>query len=239
MNDRDLASTITGEVFHPVRIYYKIINSNKLIKCFLALKCMTYDALHNRWVWLYQREAKKIKFRVPYSAIDKKHHPIVLGSFYIKNDETYIEFRSFERAVAALQFFGKNIPKNVAEVDNAVIVNKCFESPIEFSVGLDAFFGEIAPVAPPEDIMDRIEQAVEGLDDSKRPEVAFSIIEESAKQPLPKVERFPVHTNDDDIMSFKLKLILRDAIALEHWKGNVDYTLFDAMTILTKDLVKS
>ena len=64
-------------------------------------------------------------------------------------------------------------------------------------------------------------------DPGQRRDMAFAMLEQQSKQPLPDVEKFPVHFYDDGIASFENALRLRQIVAFEHWQGHTDYTLGD------------
>jgi len=94
-NEKKLLLTVTGETFHPARIYYHVYDRKKLLSLLGTLKCMQFDNLHTRWVWLYEGEAKQLRFKNSYSSIPKAQRPIVLGSLYLrKEDEAFIDLRS-------------------------------------------------------------------------------------------------------------------------------------------------
>jgi hypothetical protein len=51
---------------------------------------------------------------------------------------------------------------------------------------------------------------------------------------LPEIERFPVHYAEDGIEGFKLALRLRQMVAMQHWLGHLEYSLGDAIQLVTK-----
>ena len=53
-----------------------------------------------------------------------------------------------------------------------------------------------------------------------------------AEEPLPQIERLPVHYAEDGIGGFKLALQVRQIVAMQHWLGNSGYTLGDAIRSL-------
>jgi len=54
-------------------------------------------------------------------------------------------------------------------------------------------------------------------------------VRERASRRLPDVEKFPVHFYEDGIESFRTTLMIRQMIAMEHWRGNIDYSLYDVL----------
>ena len=57
-----------------------------------------------------------------------------------------------------------------------------------------------------------------------------SFFEGKKKNPLPEVERFPSYFYEDGIALLKYSLQSRQYVAMQHWKGNKDYTLGDYIT---------
>lgn len=103
--DEKLVVTVTGEYVQPVRLYYRLKDKRAVKKVFSKLKCMDYDAGRDRYVWLYQKEAKKLTFKYPYSAVPAEQRPVVIGSFFSESvDEMYLEIRSIERALEGIVF---------------------------------------------------------------------------------------------------------------------------------------
>ena len=122
-------TTMTSEPHMLARINYNLINKEKIQQIFSKLKCMDYDSTHDRWVWLYDGEAKKIKFNVKYHQIPKEIRPIILGYFFSKSNETmYLDVDSFDRAKEAIEFFHKYIPVTVSKATDIIILNRLFDS---------------------------------------------------------------------------------------------------------------
>src|SRR3954453_14847451 len=118
ITDRQIIKTMTGEIFLPTRLYYKLHSKSDLQARFSNLRCMNYDRAGDRWVWLYDGEAKNLKLSVPYSSIPPDKRPIILGLFYSRvGDQMYLDVGSVERAIKAIEFFDKRIKRVVAEVE--------------------------------------------------------------------------------------------------------------------------
>ena len=195
-----LQMTLTGEVAQPIRLYYQIVDKKRLIGSFKQLRCMDFDRVNNRWVWLYTHESKVLKFKKPYLSIPEKMHPIVIGSFFLRSgDELLLDLRSFDRAIEAIPFFDKYVGQTAARVTHAAVVNRLFDAKEQFPPNLDVFFrGDEIP-------------------------------ERDTGKGTPEVEKFPVHFYEDGIGSIKAALRMRQVMAFQHWKGNTDYTLFDVI----------
>ena len=78
-----LLATTTGELFQPVRLHYNLVDQVGLERAFKKLRCVEYDQQGQRWVWLYDHEARTLKLPKAYSTISKELHPIVIGSFFL------------------------------------------------------------------------------------------------------------------------------------------------------------
>ncbi len=81
-------------------------------------------------------------------------------------------------------------------------------------------------------IKDRASQ-VKGF--RKRLAIAMEEMNSQARV-TPDIERFPVHYHEDGIGGFALALQLRQIVAREHWLGNTQYTLLDAIKATTKQM---
>ena len=229
MNDKKtLQVTLTGEPVQPIRLYYHLLDKKRLINRFRRLRCMDFDRDGNRWVWLYQYEAKTLSFQKPYLAIPKEMHPIVIGSFFLKGDEAFLDLRSFDRATRAIPFFDKHVGLDAVRITHAAVVNRLFDGRERFPSNLDGFFcsGNITESHPDEsigDIRSSIEaNRIQGECDLR------AVAEQRARKPLPEIEKFPVHFYEDGIGSLEAILRVRQLIAFEHWKGNIDYSFHDA-----------
>src|SRR5437588_127271 len=129
MADKTVLATMTGENFQPVRLHYRVFDHAGLLRALKRLRCVDEDPPRQRWVWLYDHEARGLQFRrCSYAQIPKHLHPIVIGSLFVRrNDELLLDLRSCERALLAIPFFDKYLPRKVAKVTEAEVVNKLFE----------------------------------------------------------------------------------------------------------------
>src|SRR5712692_6665745 len=84
--EKQLLMTMTGEIHQPVRLYYQVFDQAAVLKVFAKLRCLDEDRDQERWVWLYDGKAKKLKFHTSYSAIPRKMRPIVLVVFHTSID---------------------------------------------------------------------------------------------------------------------------------------------------------
>lgn len=227
--DKKLLVTLTGEVFHPTRLYYHVPNKDALRRRFARLDFMEYDNDDDRWVWLYTGKARRLKFSQRHTPVPKHLQPIVLGSFFLRaSKEAHFDLRSFERATKAVVFFDKHIPRNVASVTDIAVVNACFEVSENPPPDLGQFFNSgKAKREGPDDLLVELRSFKEITDLSERRSQVFSFIEGRARESLPEVERFPVLYYEEGIKTLETSLSMRDRVALEHWKGNKDFSLLD------------
>jgi len=227
--EKPLLMTMTGEMHQPVRLYYEVMDQAAVLKAFAKLRCMDDDQDNQRWVWLYHGEAKKLTFHTSYAAIPRKMRPIVLGSWRFANTEAMsLDVRSWERATKAVVFFDHALKRSIAQVTHAAIVNRLFPSTTDGLPELeDLFAPEKVTEIHPETLIRAVESLQTLPDPEQRMDLAFAMMEQQSKQPLPDVEKFPVHFYDDGIASFENALRLRQIVAFEHWQGHTDYTLGD------------
>lgn len=227
-----LLMNMTGEAFQPVRLHYQVLSRSKLVQAFRKLRCLDYDAELRRWVWLYAHEAKRLALPIPHARLEPELHPIVIGAFFLRPEELVLDLRSTERALLALPFFDRLLPRRLVRATDAEIVNRVFpgeEADRPRTPG--DFFDRPGSVATdPAAFLAKLDELKSAEDDPEAPSRALAMIEGSARKPLPEVERFPTHYHEDGIGSLQLAFRLRKIVAMRHWSGDADYTLDDAIT---------
>jgi hypothetical protein len=234
---KSLLATVTGECFQPVRLHYRVLDHEGLLRAFKKLRCVDHDPEQGRWVWLYDHEARTLRFKRSYAQIPKDLHPIVIGSLFLRTkDELLLDLRSCERALLAIPFFDKHLPRGVAEVTEAEIVNKLFSAEGNAKLTPDQLFDHVRSTRrDPEATIQKIkEQAAHVQSVRERLKIALKGLQAGAKQPLPEIERLPVHYYEDGIEGFALAVRLRQIVAMQHWQGNLKYTLTDAIRLTTR-----
>jgi hypothetical protein len=238
MTDQSLLATMTGEHFQPVRLHYKVLNHAGLRRAFEKLRCLDYDPPRKRWVWLYAHEAKTLRFQRSYAQFPKELRPIVIGAFFLRTQETLLlDLRSCERALLAIPFFDKHLPRKLVALEEAEVVNRLFPA-TEANLKLtpDALFdSQTGTSLAPEALLQRLaEKSADARDRDEKIRIALEDLQARAKQPLPEIERLPVHYAEDGIGGFTLALRLRQIVAMEHWRGHREYTLGDAIQATLK-----
>lgn len=234
-----LLSTMTGEAYQPARIYYQVGQKNAVLGRFKRLRCIDYDSDQNRWVWLYTEEAKNIKFDQSYRDIPKQYRPIVLGYFTFEGDKKLrLDVRSFERVLEAMTFFDRKINRRLAKVTTIKIVNKLFPATIateEMSNHHTIFFEQRQAVNP-KDEMEKLEEiAAQYEAGEEKQEATLSYFEKQMKKTLPEVEELETHFYEDGIESVAMSLRMRHIEAMEHWKGNKNFSQFDILNTLLEN----
>ncbi len=231
--DRAFLVTITGEPYQPTRLHFQLFHKEKVADTFAKLRCMDYDKSKQRWVWLYSKEAKKLRFANSYSSIPWRKRPIVLGSFFSRsNDDMFLNLNSFDRAIKAVEFFDKHLDRSVAQVTDIEIVNRFFDNPFPGDVPGHEHFFDKKPVLKrdSEAFLKEVMAKALAIDDPKeRATFGMSWLEEMSKEPLPEVERFPTLYYEEGIGGLELSLKVRHIIAYQHWLGNADYSFHDLM----------
>jgi hypothetical protein len=235
MPDQPLLATITGEHFQPVRLPYRVFDREGLRRAFQRLRRLDYDAPQRRWAWLYAHEAQTLRFQHSHAQMPRHLHPLVPGSFFLRaNDQLLLDLRSCERATHAVSFFDRHLPRTAAEVAEAEVVNRLFAATEVQTLTPDRLFDrQGGAVRDPEAEVRRVaERTAPVPDPQERLRVALADMQARAKQPLPEIERFPVHYYADGIQGLALALRLRQVVALQRWLGRPEYTLFDALQAL-------
>jgi hypothetical protein len=228
-----LLMTITEEIFQPARIYYDVYDHVALQNIFLDLKCMDYDEQKGRWVWNYTDEAKKIHFKKSWSELPKETHPLVIGSLYLpKENQMYIDVNSFERVPAAVRFFGDRIDQKIAEVTHMQLYNKI--SRIRDGIpDHHKLFEEILSHRPDPDaeMHALITEAKKAGNLEELREQIMKGQHEKSKHKMDLIETMKIYYDigheEDCLETLEGGLKMRTFIALEHDRGNTDYTFSD------------
>jgi hypothetical protein len=237
MADQPVLATITGDFFQPVRLHYRVLDGKGLLAAFKKLSCVKHDSPRQRWVWLYEGEARSLVFKHSYAQISENLRPIVLGSFSQRtNDAILLDLRSCERALAAIPFFDKHIPRSVAKVAEADVANTLFSATDHPQISPEDVFDQgSSTIRDPQAEVRRLAELMTKAGGFRaRLNVLMNSIQSAAEQALPEIERIPIHYYEDGIQGFQLALTLRQIVAKEHWFGNTAYTLSDAIRTVTK-----
>jgi len=123
----------------------------------------------------------------------------------------------------------KYFPRTVAKLTYITVLNRVFNF---FDGNLpkheDYFDQESIVIQEPERMLNEIEDSTSSMKNPmEKLKTALTILENICKQALPEVERFPIHFYEDGISALDGRLVLRETVALQHWKGNKDYSSYD------------
>ena len=221
-SDRQYVGTMTGEVFIPIRLYYKIYDKSGVQATFRKICCMDYDPANDRWTWLFDNEAKHLNFKKTYSSIPAHRRPIILGSFYTRVDtEMYIDVGSVDRAVKAVEFFDKHIDRSVAEVMYFAIYNKITSDEAEKpGPCFDKLFSDVRT-----DLIDqKMEENFARISEACKAGNFIDIVNE---RKFELVEAHHVNFYNEGTVQLKTSLELREAVAVARWNRNPDYCMND------------
>ncbi len=220
-NEIRVIQTLTGDIFQPVRLYYQMHSKSAVMAMFNKLHCMSFDEPGDRWTWLYDGEAKKLKFKQSYASIPPHRRPIVLGSFYSREDsQMYLDLGSIERAVAAAGFFGKHIKRSVAELKYVAVYNKIISEAEHPGACFDALFASVNAA----DIDGRVQEKLATFIAALKSGHAMNIINQ---REFDLVEAFPAYYYEDGVKGLSAALKMRQSVALVRLKSNPDYCLAD------------
>ncbi len=231
-----LLSTITGELYQPLRIYYQVRQRNAVLGRFKRLRCMSFDKTEKSWLWLYGEEGKNISLRKSYREITKEKRPVILGSFTWRGEvELRLDVCSIERGIEALKFFDQKINRRLAKFKKLKIVNKLFSASLsqEEMASHSTFFFEECLAVNLADNLDKLETEMEKLaSKTKKKNLVVSEIVKQMKEKSPEVEELEAPFYEDGIEAVSLLLAIRQMEAKEHWKGNEDFSKFDIIEAL-------
>jgi hypothetical protein len=225
----NFAFTTTGEIFQPIRVHYNVKNQFELINEFIKLQCIDHDSIHNRWVWLYVAEARKIQF----AKQPPKKDVIIIGEFILKGkDELVLNLRSIERALEAIVFFDQYLSRNNVSVTDITMINRLFDVEEVRSIKSIDYLFERSDVLVRNP--DKIIQQLTDIKSKAESEIDGFIgiehfIQKLVNEPEPEIEKFPSNYHEDGIDPLKFALAQRQKTAIEHWKGNTKYTAMDAI----------
>jgi hypothetical protein len=233
--DKVLITTRTGEPYQPSRIYFKVFKPKTVIRSFQKLRCMEFNPQANSWNWLYENEARKIRFETSYNKIDKQYRPLILGKFLFRGeDELILDVRSFDRLIKAIVFFEPHINRYAATITKLRVVNYLFDKndhhkDEDLNPPFDRFFDQGNVTIP--DVTEKV-NAIQNIietnqSNEEKASALRTFLEESAKKRLPEIEEIDLSDLGFGLEELPTMLAMRQAIAIQHWRGNTDFTEYD------------
>ena len=226
-NTVQIMCNVTGELFHPVRLHYKVIDKRGFQNVFNKMKCIESDIGNKRFVWLYTQEAKELYFPNSYNDLPKHLHPIVIGSFFQSNkkdDEVFLDVRSPERAEHAVKFFDKYIDRKYAEISHVSLSYRFIKhNPNNIDINFDKFFPE---VHADENEMSRnkLKKILADENNSARKEDALELLDSLANKVYPETDKIEVFYYEDGLTQLSFELRTSSIVAVERMSGNEEVT---------------
>lgn len=226
-NKIQIMCNVTGELFHPVRLHYKVIDKQGLQDVFNTIKCIESDTGNKRFVWLYTQEAKKLIFPVSYNDLPKHLHPIVIGSFFQSNEkdnEMFLDVRSPERAEHAVKFFDKHIERKYAELTHVSLSYRFIkQNPKNIDINFDKFF----PTGHANENEMSRKKLKKILEDEKQPtrkEDALELLNSLTNKVYPETDKIKLFYYEDGLSQLTLELRTSSIVAAERMNGNEEVT---------------
>jgi hypothetical protein len=221
----------TGEAVQPCRLYYRIHNKKTVLGALKKLRCVTpfYKPIDG-WQWLYDAEAKKLRFEIGFNKIPKEVRPIALGQFHLRGDDLVLDLRSHARALKAIQFFDSRINRRAASVYKLRLVNRFFspDNPDDLELHhapYDDFFADDSQVYIPDP--EKVEADIQEIkkqytDEAESLEAVSEYLEKDVDKPSPEIEEIPVHFYEDGLAMLTITLMSRYLEAQAKWAGKAE-----------------
>ncbi len=221
----------SGDIFHPVRLYYRLHDKAGVVDIFNNMQCMEFDKPKDRWVWLYTAESARLPFPATYSKYLQSHDPFILGSLFSDNDdEMFLDVRSIERAYQGAAFFNRYLDQSYAEITHAGLVNRLArEGKTGFRFRFDDVFDDKKMIVRDgQKIMDELTSLAGQTNEVSRIISVHSFLEERMQERIPEVEKVPLPFYDDGIEAglsqLRMILTISQVAAIRRWEGHEDIT---------------
>lgn len=220
-----IVRTATGEPYQPTRVYYTVYDRDALLAILDGLRCMVLDLETQEWQWIFDYEARRLRFERIFHKIPRADRPVILGCFQFQTEtELCLTTYSFDRLLQGILFFDKHVPRSTVKVERMRLVNRFFsqeEVPqLPPHAKLDAWFNrsDIRPHRANE-VMEKLEQLITDYPEAESRQKAVSDYLDTLEQiPRPEIEELPVNFYEDGVISLELVLNTRRAEAQEKWR---------------------
>lgn len=219
--------TKTGELFQPVRLYYAIRKPQKIQKCLHALQCMRSESTPNRWIWLYTAEASTI-------ALEKKtvhlKKPVELGTLVLFGEHNlFLDVHSIERALAAMMFFDRRLPRRLVKMSHVSIVNSLFDPHTAHTFQFPACPASDAQANDPIlTIFQRLDALTKrGHTPQEKRDAVASYLQATVTPVFPRIEHLALRFSRKTYRQIRFLLESRQYVAIQRWKGYDQITLTD------------
>lgn len=246
---KTLITTHTGEPSQPVRIYYQVAKPKTVLGVFKKLRCVYWEKPLQRWRWTYEHEAQKLRFERSYSKIPKEAKPVVMGEFFWRGEqELWLEVRSFERAIKALEFFERRINPRAAQATKLRVVNRFLaaeEPNVEqlLESPYDHFFdGDEVDIPDPEQLVkeaQEVKQSQKAQEGITEPWIQY--LEAKLKDKTPEIEEISLDFYREEGLGLEwleMGLTLRKIEAAQRFKGNESFSQYELIDKMTASLLE-
>ena len=224
--------TKTGELFQPVRLYYRIRNLRKLRMRLAILHCIRQAADDNHWSWLYAGETLGMTFE---KAPSGGKNPIELGTLFVWGENGMaLEVHSIERALAAMTFFDHHLPRRFARLTHVSIVNYLFDPQhvhtfqFPFCAASDAQTDD--PVMTLFRHVDRLKKRRRSA--RERDKAVAAYLQTLPTSTFPHTEHLALRFSRKRLQHIRFVLESRQYVAIQRWKGNDHFTPVDYVLTL-------
>lgn len=213
--------TRTGELVQPVRIYYHVHNPKKLRKRLNALACLRPSSDQQRWTWLYAGKASRLTFaKTP----PDNGTPVELGAFSFRNEtEIFLDVHSIERAVTAMAFWNRQLPRRAAGMTHVSIANDLCDP-----ARMHAFEFPYCPhsEARADDALMLLFRTLDRLHTRRHPfkehrATIRAYLRTLPASPFPAIEHLALTFSRKRSRQIQFAFESRQFVAIQRWKGNV------------------
>ena len=223
MSDRRLIMTTTGEPYQPVRLTYSIPGRGYAVQRLRRLRCVEDDPkTRTMTIWL-DDEARALELDTPEPHVEAFGQRVILGTIRFPKKKMVVQVRSVRRAIEIAKMLRPVLGERAGLV-RVRIVNRLFAA--EELTGeldeLDQALDQNVTVVRWQDREREQEEALAGATTPEELERAYARYQEQRRRrPVPLVEDFPHHPEDETEAMTDLtgKLSVRFMCALRRWNG--------------------
>ena len=231
MSEKSLLATMTGEIFQPVRLHYNVFDRKAVLRAFKKLRCVDKDPARLRWVWLYDfRRCNLVQQSRRNSCTAAPHRDRLLPAK--SGERMVLDLRSCERATGAAVLRRAHrgrwpgLPRSRLSIG-------CFPPRTPSSPRSISSTGRKRPPTIPRPPGERLPTRwptnfpgdLPGETSDRKRVHAIELQLATARSR----RRLPIHYYSEGIHGFDLILRTRQIIAYQHWLGNTDYSMADAI----------
>lgn len=249
--EKQLILTSTGELYIPIRLYYKIHNKHALLTSLKKLKCCAFENNQKEhFIISYFKEAKRIPLEVDYQDVPEELYPVTLAEGYIRGNNLCIDLKSLRRSVEIIDFLYHYIkPSNAIELTTLAHSNYatgCNDKE-ELEKLAQSDYSELFDDLECDDIEQKLEEYIKQAQkqqtdtNKENSEIMsecldrmMSDIEYEEQHNYPKYEKSSIKydekEHDELLRILTLRFVIKEKVAIEHYDGNRGYTSLNAIS---------